>query len=336
MKILIYSPIFYPSIGGLETVISILAHEFVHHGHEVKLVSKVPDPESKVFPFEVIRNPNSQKILDLTRWCDIYFQGCVSLKGLWSIVLARKPLVVTHQTWYRYPETRLTWQAALKHWVTHFATNIAPSEAVANQLPSPVKVIPNSYQDDIFYEMPEVSRNQDLVFLGRLVSDKGADLLLDSLALLKQQGLKPHLTIIGKGPEENNLKQQVENLGIVNQVKFVGSQVGEALARLLNAHKILVVPSLWQEPFGIVALEGIACGCVVVGSEKGGLKDAIGACGVTFANGDVNGLTQALADLLLNTDKLEKYRRNRETHLARHRKDSVAKEYLQVLEGIVQ
>jgi glycosyltransferase involved in cell wall biosynthesis len=128
----------------------------------------------------------------------------------------------------------------------------------------------------------------------------------------------------------------VKQLDLVEQVNFAGAKVETDLAQLLNAHKILVVPSVWEEPFGIVALEGIACGCVVVGSEAGGLKDAIGSCGVTFPNGDVSALTQALFDLLTNPDKLAGYREKADSHLSRHTKAAVAKAYLQVLEKVIQ
>ena len=61
-------------------------------------------------------------------------------------------------------------------------------------------------------------------------------------------------------------------LGLERQVEFTGVLQGETLVRTLNAHRIMVVPSRTPEPFGVVALEGIACGCVVVGSEGGGLS----------------------------------------------------------------
>lgn len=336
MKIFIYSSVFFPNIGGLETVMLNLAYEFVAHGHEVKLATQSPTDEVDNFPFEIIRCPAINQLFKLTIWCDISFHGCISLKAVWPVLLLKKPLVVTHQTWYRYPGTKPTWQTTLKHLITRFATNIAPSQAIADQLPALTTVIPNSYQEDVFYERPEISRNQDLVFLGRLVSDKGADLLLNSLVMLKQKGLEPKLTIIGQGVEEAQLKQQAQTLGIANQVQFVGTQRGELLAQTLNAHKILVVPSKWQEPFGIVALEGIACGCVVVGSKDGGLKDAIGSCGATFTNDSVEELTQKLADLLTSPDKFSMYKKYREAHLLKHRKDSVAKAYLQIMEAIMQ
>jgi len=336
MNILIYSPLFYPSIGGIETIISILAHEFVCQGHQVKLVSQTPATDSKYFYFEVIRNPNLEQLLRLTRWCNVFFQGCVSLQGIWPLLIISRPLVVTHQAWYCRTDGSISWQDYLKYFVTHFTTNISASYALAEHIPAPSIVIPNSYQDDIFYEMPEIPRNKELVFLGRLVSTKGADLLLEALANLKQMGLTPKLTITGKGPEEPKLRQQMKNLDIVEQVDFAGVKVEKEVAKLLNAHQIMVVPSRWQEPFGIVALEGIACGCVVVGSERGGLKDAIGSCGVTFPNGDVNALTQTLFDLLSNPQKLDIYRENVEFHLSRHKQAEVAKAYLQVIEAALQ
>lgn len=336
MKILINSPLFYPSVGGIETTASILAHEFVNQGHEVKLISQILAADAKFFPFEVIRQPSWQNLLNLFQWCDVYFQNCISLKGIWPLVVIRKPWVVAHHNWYCRPDGRIGWQDYLKRYLTHFSTNITVSFAIAEQIKTTSTVIPNSYQEKIFYQMPDINRDKELVFLGRLVSDKGANLLLDALANLKELGVTPKLTIIGSGPEEVNLQHQVKQLNLVTQVDFVGIKVGHELAQLLNAHKIMVVPSLWQEPFGIVALEGIACGCVIIGSEQGGLKDAIGPCGVTFPNGDVTALTQALFDLLTNPSQLSIYREKAELHLSRHKTAAVAKAYLQVMESAIQ
>jgi len=153
MKILIYSPSFYPNIGGLETIISNLAHEFVCQGHEVKLISQTPDIESKEFPFEVIRQPKNREILALTRWCDVYFQGCVSLKGLWPLFFVPRPLVISHHTWYCRANGKLSWQDHFKKFVTRFATNISVSHEIANALPVPSTIISRTIWDfrkDIF------------------------------------------------------------------------------------------------------------------------------------------------------------------------------------------
>ncbi|MGJ5627864.1 glycosyltransferase family 4 protein [Nostoc sp. CALU 1950] len=336
MKILIYSPSFHPKIGGLETIISILAYEFTYQGHEVKVVSQTPATDFKQFPFEVIRQPTRQNVLQLTHWCEVYFQGCVSLRGIWPLLFIPRPLAITHQTWYCRADGSQHWQDYLKKMVTRFATNISISHDIAKTIPTTSTVIPNSYREDIFYEMTDIPRNQELVFLGRLVSDKGVNLLLDALSELKFMGLTPQLTIIGNGLEEPKLRQQAKDLEICEQVNFVGVKVEHELVKLLNAHQIMVVPSLWNEPFGIVALEGIACGCVVVGSEGGGLKDAIGSCGVTFPNGDVEKLTKTLFNLLTHPEQLTTYRENAKLHLALHTSKAVAKAYLEVLEAVVK
>jgi glycosyltransferase involved in cell wall biosynthesis len=332
MKILIYSPAFFPSIGGLENIMATLAQEFYKAGHNVTLISYTPWDGQEPFEFEVVRCPKPRKVLELTYWCDVFFQGCVSLKGLWSLFLVPRPLVVAHHTWYRRPSGKRIFQDRLKQLVTRFATNISISPAIAEQLPVSSIVIPNSYRDDLFYELPVSHRSVELVFLGRLVPDKGVHLLLCALEILKTQGLTPKLTIIGDGPELSILKQRTISYGIKDQVCFTGVKVGEQLTHLLNDHQIMVIPSLWNEPFGIVALEGIACGCVILGSEGGGLKDAIGPCGLTFPNGDVQALTQTLAHLLKNPAQIAYYRQNAPSHLAKHRKEKVAQAYIRVLE----
>ncbi|MDJ1175395.1 glycosyltransferase family 4 protein [Roseofilum capinflatum] len=273
--------------------------------------------------------------MHLTRWCDVFFQGNISLKGIWPLLLIHKPLVVTHQSWYQRLNGTLSWQDHLKNLVTRFSTNICASHALAERITSPSTVIPNPYRQDIFYEIPEITRDKELVFLGRLVSDKGADLLLDAIANLKPFGLTPKLTIIGSGPEEANLRQQVKQLDINHQVEFAGVKLDRELAQALNTHQILIVPSRWEEPFGIVALEGIACGCVVVGSDGGGLKEAIGSCGLTFPNGNVQALTEILIELLTGKTPLSKYRENAIFHLSRHTSTAVAKAYLEILERVV-
>jgi glycosyltransferase involved in cell wall biosynthesis len=118
------------------------------------------------------------------------------------------------------------------------------------------------------------------------------------------------------------------------QVTFVGRKSGAALAQILNRHQILAVPSRWAEPFGVVALEGIACGCVIVGSQDGGLKEAIGPCGVTFENGNAVALAAQLKYLLQDNQLRQDLRQRAPEHLARFQSDSVADAYLRVMRNL--
>lgn len=336
MKILISSRFFYPSLGGSETNAEILAHEFIKLNHQVKLVTHTLDTttvsEVRTFPFQVIRRPNLLRFIALMRWCDVCLQNGIILKQLLAILVTRTPLVIRHQTWIQHPDTSATYLIRLKLWAVRFATSIAISQSIAEHLNHSSVMIPNPYRDNLFHCLPNIPRNKELVFLGRLVSDKGLDLLLNVMKSLKKYGLYPKLTVIGSGESEAALRQQTKALQIEKQVAFVGPKTGYDLVHLLNEHQILVIPSRWKEPFGVVALEGIACGCVVVGSSGGGLKDAIGDCGITFPNGDENALTKALFSLLTQPELLTRYRANALDHLSRHRQTAVAKAYLKVLE----
>ncbi|MBE9109136.1 glycosyltransferase family 4 protein [Nodosilinea sp. LEGE 07298] len=340
MKILISSQYFYPSLGGSETNAEILAREFLKQGHEIKLTTQTPgtpnDLHGKPFPFEVIRQPQVRQLIALTRWCNVCLQNGVILRQLWALWLTQTPWVIRHQTWVRQPHKNATLLIQLKLLAVKLATSISISKAIAQHLHHPSTIIPNPYRDDQFRLTPEVQREKDLVYVGRLVSDKGVDLLLQAVADLKAFDLIPKLTVIGSGKEEHALRHQSIDLGIDAQVTFVGSKTGDELVTLLNQHHILVIPSRWYEPFGVVALEGIACGCVVVGSSEGGLKDAIGDCGITFPNGDEVALTDNLRRLLTQPDLLARYRTHASSHLAKHRQAVVAKAYLQVLQSACQ
>ncbi len=330
MKILLSSYAFYPNIGGIESVSELLAAEFVRLGHEVRIMTQTPGADREGWGFEVLRKPSARELFQAVRWCDVFFHNNISLQSLWPLLLVRRPWVVVHQTWITRLDRSLAWQDHLKRFLLRGATNVSISRAVAESIPVTSQIIPNPYRDDLYYRMPEVAREKDLVFLGRLVSDKGADLLLEAVKLLREGGLAPGLTIIGSGPEEAALKALAQTLGVAEQIDFVGPKSGAELARILNAHRVMVVPSRWAEPFGIVALEGIACGCVAVGSQEGGLPDAIGPCGATLPNGNAPALAAAIRETLTRAGRLEQLQAGAPEHLARHTAHAVATAYLEI------
>jgi glycosyltransferase involved in cell wall biosynthesis len=328
VKILLGSHHFFPSTGGIETASNLLAREFVALGHEVRVITQTEG--NGAFPFAVVRQPGALELLRQVRWCDLFLQNNISLRTLWPLLFVRRPLFIAHQTWITNSDGSTGWQHRLKRFVLRYATSFAISRAIAEQLPGPSIQVGNPYDDKVFNDLPADPRTKELIFAGRLVSDKGANLLLEAMALLES---KPRLTIAGDGPERAPLEKQAADLRLQSQVKFVGSQTSDELAKLLRQHQILVVPSRWQEPFGIVALEGIACGCVVVGSAEGGLAEAIGPCGVTFPNGDARALANALSALLEDPAECDRLRANAAAHLARFTPRFVAGLYLDAMKN---
>ena len=328
MKILLSSHAFAPSVGGIETASALLADEFRRAGYSVTIVTQTPDPDEDP-PAGIVRKPGARKLWALVRDCDVVFHNNVSLQTAWPMLAIRRPWIVAHQTWLR--ETAI--RDRLKLRCLSRARNVAISRAVAATLPWPVDVIPNPYRASIFREQPGIARDRDLMFLGRLVSDKGADLLIAALGMMKRNGLVLRLTITGDGPDKAALQAQATEAGVRDQVEFTGPMQGADLAARLNRHRILVVPSRWPEPFGIVALEGIACGCVVVGTQGGGLPDAIGPRGLTVANNSAEALAEALGTLSRDSRHVARLRDAAPAHLARHRPETVARQYLAIFEA---
>lgn len=329
MKILISSHAFAPSIGGIETVSRLLADEFVQLGNEVMVVTQTPDHGAGSFSYPVIRHPSVGELWRAIRWCDIFWHSNLSLRTIWPAFFLRKPVVITHHGSYCRPPSGIDLAHRLKHAVVERTTSVAISRAVAACFKTDSVIIHSPYDARQFADSArDAKRPRDLVFLGRLVSEKGVDVLLQALALLRSRGLSPGLTIVGSGPELMAMQQMAERLGLREQVTFAGAKGGAELVSLLQEHKILVIPSRYDEPFGVVALEGIACGCVVVGSSGGGLPEAIGPCGVTFPNGDAEVLGQLLERLLRSPEERQRLAANAPQHLEKFRSSVVAAEYL--------
>jgi glycosyltransferase involved in cell wall biosynthesis len=335
MRILISTYAFAPSVGGLEEVTELLAREFAARGHEVRVVTMTEASGRDEFPFEVLRRPSPRRLLRAVRWCDVYLQQNVGLRLGWPLLLVPRPWVVAL---HGPLGERGGWEGLkrrIKALVIRLARRrLAVSAAVAREVGGDVEVIANPYRDTRFRRLKSGERSTDLVFLGRLVSDKGAALLLEAMALLRGRGLRPTLLIVGGGPEESALRARRAELELGGQVRFAGVVREEMLVELLNGCRIMVVPSLWEEPFGIVALEGIACGCVVAAARAGGLPEAIGPCGVTFPKGDAAALADSLAGLLGDPSAIARLQAAAPEHLRRHRPSAAADAYLRVLESV--
>jgi len=324
MKIVIHSPAFYPMIGGLEAFAAMLAGGLQARGHQVVVLceSELAPGVAEPFSFRVVRGALFFEKVYWMGWADAVVHAQISLKGLLPWLLTRRPLLVSHQTWLREAgDAPLTWPTRLKRQACRFARNVTCSAAIGRDLGLAHDVIPNPYDDALFRLRPEVPRDRDLLFVGRLVSDKGVYLLLQALSLLPGW----RLTIVGDGPEASALPWRAEEWKVGDRVTFTGPKRGEELARLINAHRILVVPSRWAEPFGIVALEGAASGCTVVASDRGGLPDAVGPCGGVFASGDAATLAQALENVP-TPDPVAVAK-----HLERHRAGAVVVAYEKML-----
>jgi glycosyltransferase involved in cell wall biosynthesis len=250
----------------------------------------------------------------------------------WLNFMVRKPKVVALHTWIAVPGNKKTLQQKIKKaMLSDYNAVIACSDKIRVFTFKKSLVIENAY-DSTLYKDLKGSKTKDFVFLGRLVSDKGADMCVELLHKLKKlYGKNYSLSVIGDGPEMENLKKLTIDYDICSQVRFLGFLTGAAIAEELNEHRYLLVPSRWEEPFGIVALEGMACGCIPIVSDGGGLPDAVGEAGVVFKRNSLKSLVQSTVQLLDNQKQQTYLLQSAAAHLSLHTEKQVSQRYFDVI-----
>jgi len=129
----------------------------------------------------------------------------------------------------------------------------------------------------------------DILFAGQLIRGKGVQLLLQAMALMKSPRT---LDIVGTGNMEPKLKALAADLGLTGRVRFNGFQRNPQ--EWMRRANCVVVPSFWQEPYGLVAAEAVALGRPVVAFAIGGLPEACGGKATLVPPGDVKALAEAL------------------------------------------
>ena len=144
--------------------------------------------------------------------------------------------------------------------------------------------------------------------LGRVVRDKGFDLALAAFAELAPRFPKARLVVAGDGPARPELEAQAQALGVADAVEFPGWVAPERVSELMNSATLVVMPSRWDEPFGLVAVEAALMARPVVASRVGGLAEAVadGETGLLVDKEDPAALARAVAHLLEDPGKAER------------------------------
>lgn len=169
------------------------------------------------------------------------------------------------------------------------------AEEIQSQLPgAAVEVLGGAIDARLFYP----STNWDdpgpvATFVGRLVTEKGLWVLLDALRC--QRHLE-ELHIIGEGPLEAAIRREVERNSLPVRVRMRGYVPQSELRAVLLKSSLLLVPSIWQEPLGLVSLEAMACGVPVVATAVGGIPEIVedGVNGILVTPGDAAALASAI------------------------------------------
>lgn len=332
MKLLIYTPAFYPNTGGLETINMIICEQLNQNGFDVTLITPQYNPrnDDSKFDYKVVRDTSYKSLWHWYKWCDVYVHSVLSLNGIWPLLICPKTWVVIHHTCYFHAwDSKPTFLSKLKKFASKFAKNIAVSQAVANELGlHNATVIHNAFNSLLFTNF-NTEKRKNFVYVGRLVSEKGVNLLIEAYKIYATNSNNHWgLTIIGDGPEKSKLQNQASNFNI----HFLGKKCGEELVKELNNHACMIVPSIYHEAFGIVALEGLACGCRCIVSDGDGLHEAVGKYGTLFIKGDIKDLAQKM--LLEENANAANYKQIENRHLINFTPTKIGQQYVNYFKSI--
>lgn len=135
-------------------------------------------------------------------------------------------------------------------------------------------------------------------YCGRLVHEKGIDLLIDAVAELPEEYA---LLLVGGGREQSTLLARAAERGIAGRVRHVDRVPVDKVPHYLCAMDMLVLPSRpvpqWQEQYGRVLPEAMLCGVPVIGSSSGAIPEVIGDAGLVFEQENVEALREAILHL---------------------------------------
>ena len=143
------------------------------------------------------------------------------------------------------------------------------------------------------------SKEPLVLALGRIVPEKGMHYLIKAFSRLRPPS---KLTIVGDGPALPSLKNLAENLGISSRLLYSGWLSHDKLDALYRRSSMVVVPSVWPEPFGIVGIEAMAYGKPVIAFDVGGISEWLedGKTGFIIKLRDEAALAEKLNLLLQN------------------------------------
>ena len=177
-----------------------------------------------------------------------------------------------------------------------------------------------------------------VLLVGRLVYEKGFHLALDALApILRRRDSRVRFVVAGTGTAEAELKAQARTLRVMRRGSFIGWAGDDLLHSLYRVADLCIVPSIY-EPFGLVALEAMASGCLCVVADTGGLREVVpadGTAGLRFPSNDAVALRAIIERVLSDDDARAQLVSEGREHALRFDWDEVAHETLAVYEGLL-
>jgi glycosyltransferase involved in cell wall biosynthesis len=321
IRVLLVSPTF-GAYGGMEAFVLAVAETLLHDDRfRLRICFKRTAGFSlqrsfseicRGFPIEFC-DKASRALWSSIAWADVVHGQNASPDTAAMCVVLGRPLVLTiHNVLPSVPAwRRLAWRLASEvakaRWYNSsfvWRTWEPRARSRGSALVPTRSRLPDAWVDP--------SDRRGFAFLGRLTEGKGADVLVEAYRRSGlDQGTWP-LTVMGDGPMREALEKRCVQAGL-HGVRFTGLVDGETKARELAQARWLVVPSHWQEPFGLVAVEARSVGVPCIVSADGGLPEAGGRHALVCEPGDIADLQRCLrlAGAMEEADYVERSRRTK-------------------------
>jgi len=167
------------------------------------------------------------------------------------------------------------------------------------------------YKNNEFRDELGIKNVFTVLFVGRLIDKKGTRVLCEVAKEIPDM----NFVFVGTGPDEDYLKEQEKKN---RNIKFVGFVRNDLLYKYYNSSDVFCIPSQYEEGFGRVVMEAVACGLPVVGSNKGGIPEALDSSVSILIEPTVENLKREIEELYRNKDRYFKLKNNCRSYAERN------------------
>lgn len=302
VRLLYWTEFHWPTIGGVETYALQFIPALRERGYEIAVITTRQHdyPEEEIhdgttihrLPFhDVLRARDPEAFIKLRRQVEAVrndFAPDIIHANLYGPSIAlhletnrRSPVPTVIAIHSDFSETgglgnivrRSFDQAA---WVTAVSNaTLGDIRSMFPQIKDKSSVIYNGLVTDNIEPRPLSADPPRVLCIGRLKREKGFDVALEAFARIRDSFANAKLTIAGEGPEGSVLERQAEALGLGQSVSFTGWVRPDAVYDLISQSTVMLVPSRWREPFGIVAIEAALMARPVIAARTGGLAEVV-------------------------------------------------------------
>lgn len=205
-----------------------------------------------------------------------------------------------------------------RRWLAKRATaNVIPSRHVGKRASLPrSELIYHGVAEKTVQPMPPRSGKRSICFgfAGRLVPEKGVDILLRAAQELSKSESDFRIRIVGDGPERRRLETLAGDLDVARFVEFVGAVPANEVDASLSTSEAAVIPSTWEDVAPLVVPELMMQGRLLIASDIGGLGELVGDFGLRFPPGDARELASCMEYVIKNPERVKEMRERARMH----------------------